>query len=110
MGKEALEKGLTALNKSSIKARAFMAEHLTDKDFYREFRDRVLEGAAQGKTGHADIVKFRDEALTACYQNYKGKDTKKLDELSAILGSKVNSRKLTKQVETQKKQIQQRGI
>ena len=110
MGKEALEKGLTALNKSSIKARAFMAEHLTDKDFNREFRDRVLEGAAQGKTGHADIVKFRDEALTACYQNYKGKDTKKLDELSAILGSKVNSRKLTKQVETQKKQIQQRGI
>jgi len=99
MGREVLEKGLTALNKSSIKARAFMAEHLTDKDFNREFGERVLAGAAQGKTAHADIVKFRDEALTACYQKYKGKDTKKLDELSSLLGSKVNSGTLAKKVE-----------
>jgi len=99
VGREVLEKGLTALNKSAIKARAFMAEHLTDKDFNKEFGSRVLAGAAKGKTSHADIVKFRDEALTACYQNYKGKDTKKLDELAAILGSQVNSGKLTKQTE-----------
>ena len=93
---DTFEKGMKALNKSAIKARAFMAEHLSDKDFNKEFRDRVLAGASAQKISHNDIKQYRDEALKACYTKYKGKDVKAMDNLSKLLGSKVNSKSLQK--------------
>jgi len=89
-----LNKGIKDFNKSAIKARAFMAEHVYDKDFNQEFGKRVIEGAKDGKTSQEDIKNFRDEALKSCYLDHKGKDIKALDKLSEMLGSNVNARSL----------------
>ena len=89
-----LDRGLKDFNKSAIKARAFMAEYVGDKDFNREFGKRVLEGAKNGKVEQEQIRTFRDEALTACYKELPGKDLKALDKLSEMLGSNVNSKTL----------------
>ncbi len=96
------DSGMKALNKSGIKARAFMAEHLTNKDFNTEFRNRVLKGAGEKKTGREDIIRFRDEALKACYSK-KGPDVRGLDKISKLLGSKVNSTSVKKELEAAKK-------
>ena len=96
------DSGMKALNKSGIKARAFMAEHLTNKDFNTEFRNRVLKGAGEKKTGREDIIRFRDEALKACYSK-KGPDVRGLDKISKLLGSKVNSASVKKELEAAKK-------
>jgi hypothetical protein len=89
-----LDRGLKDFNKNAIKARAFMAEYVADKDFNREFGKRALESAKNGLTGQEQIRKIRDEALEATYKEYKGKDMNKLDKLSSMLGSEVNSKTL----------------
>ena len=89
-----LNKGIKDFNKSAIKARAFMAEHVSDRDFNQEFGKRVIEGAKEGKTSQEDIKNFRDDALKSCYIEHKGKDMKELDKLSRMLGSDVNARSL----------------
>ena len=89
-----LDRGLKDFNKNAVKARAFMAEYVGDKDFNREFGKRVLEGAKNGKVEQEQIRTFRDEALTACYKELPGKDLKALDKLSEMLGSNVNSKTL----------------
>ncbi len=89
-----LDRGLKDFNKNAVKARAFMAEYVSDKDFNREFGKRALESAKNGLTGQDQIRKIRDEALESCFKDYKGKDMNKLDKLSAMLGSEVNSKTL----------------
>ena len=79
---------------SSVRYRVFKYEHLTDKDFNREFQKNVLSGAAKGMVSAKDIQNFRDDALKKCYTQYKGKDTARLDALSETLGSKVNSKSI----------------
>ena len=94
--KEALmQKGLNDYKKNgSIRYRAFKYQHLTDQDFNKEFQKNILNGAKQGKVSHQDIRQYRDDALRACYSQYKGKDTAALDALSGTLGSQVNSKSI----------------
>ncbi len=63
-----------------------------------------MESAEQGKTTQKDIRECRDAALKDCYTKYKGKDTRALDKLSGILGSKVNAKSVQKEQEAMKKQ------
>ncbi len=83
-------------SKGSIQARAFKFTYLTDADFNKEFKKRVLDGAKKGKVSQEDIKTFRDEALEACYTNYKGKDVTALDNLANVLGSEKNSKVFSK--------------
>ncbi|MBQ8116930.1 MAG: hypothetical protein IJ147_02535 [Lachnospiraceae bacterium] len=102
--KKLLEKGMKDFAKaSSVQFRVFKFEKLGDKDFNKEFQKRVLEGVAKGKTSQKDIREFRDAALKDCYTKYKGKDTKALDRLSKLLGSKVNAKAIQKAQEGVKK-------
>ncbi|MBR4182233.1 MAG: methionine--tRNA ligase, partial [Lachnospiraceae bacterium] len=102
--KKLLEKGMKDFAKaSSVQFRVFKFEKLGDKDFNKEFQKRVLEGVAKGKTSQKDIREFRDAALKDCYIKYKGKDTKALDRLSKLLGSKVNAKAIQKAQEDVKK-------
>ena len=102
--KKLLEKGMKDFAKaSSVQFRVFKFEKLGDKDFNKEFQKRVLEGVAKGKTSQKDIREFRDAALKDCYTKYKGKDTKALDRLSKLLGSKVNAKAIQKAQEDVKK-------
>ncbi len=75
----------------SLQYRAFKFEHLQDKTFNEEFRNRVLKGAQEGKTKAEDIYMFRDEALAACYNSKNRKNPADLDKISTVLGSNVNS-------------------
>ncbi len=94
---DAMNKEMDAYTKKgSIQARAFKFAYMTDTDFNKEFQDRVLAGAEQGKVSREDIVRFRDEALEACYTRYKGKDVKALDNMSKVLGSNMDSRTASK--------------
>ena len=87
-----LEKGMRDFGKAnSVSFRRYKFEFLTDKDFNKEFQERVIKGAEEGKISHDDILTYRDEALKACFTKYKGKDTKALNNLSNKIGSKVNS-------------------
>ena len=92
---------------SSIRYRVFKFERLTDKDFNKEFKQNVLEGAKNGKVSEKDIREFRDDALRKCYTQYQGKDTRQLDALSEALGSKVNSRSIAKELKDLQKQQNQ---
>lgn len=86
---------------NNLRYRTFKFEKLTDNDFNKEFQKKVIEGAANGKTGSRDIMKFADEALSSCYKK-SGKNTQYLDELSATLGSKVNSKTFKNKVSLDK--------
>ena len=98
-GEKIMNSRLGELDKgNNLRYRAFKFENLTDKDFNKEFQKKVLESAENGKTTSKDILKCADDALTSCYEKYRGKDTKNLDKLSATLGSKVNAQSVKNKV------------
>ena len=88
-----LDKGMKDFGKAnSVSFKRYKFEFLMDKDFNKEFQNRVIEGAKNGKkVANKDILKYRDEALKVCFTQYKGKDTQSLNKLADKLGSEVNS-------------------
>ncbi|MCR5118772.1 MAG: hypothetical protein K6B44_04030 [Lachnospiraceae bacterium] len=101
-GEKLLNSRMSEIEKgNNLRYRTFKFESLTDNDFNKEFRKKVIEGAANGKTGSKDILKYADEALSSCYKK-SGKNTQYLDGLSATLGSKVNSKTFKNKVSLDK--------
>ncbi len=98
-GSRELNSQMASYDKQGILAvDRFMNKFLTDKDFNKEFKDRMLKGVEKNKVSTEDIRRYRDEALEACYTKYKGKDLKALDELSDLLGSDKNSQTVKNKV------------
>ena len=87
-----MEKMLKAKDGISVGARGFYQDMFSNKTYAKKLAELLAQGIKEGKNGPEDIMRFSDEALKYAYPRSSPDERKKLDILSASIGSQVNSR------------------
>ncbi len=85
-----LRRGISELNHSEDPVQSWKAKSLQSEVFRKEFERLVLEGKADGRIQHQNIVTFRDQALVHAFVNAKIADVPALEEMAQKMGSEIH--------------------
>ena len=103
---EGLKNGISrVVNKNPKEFDNFVNEVMNNDPFKNEFKKRILKESQNKSLNQKDIFEIRDDILKASAVKNKNKpeNLAKIDKLSGVLGSNVNSKNAIKEAQKQKK-------